>query len=177
MRRLIQRDGAAWRELVDRFGSTVSAGCRRALLRAGQSADEGAVADAVSDIFRLLLEKDLHLLRRYRPGRPLGAYLRVIAWTKTLNASRGLRSGVPLGEAEAEDSVSVSVEAAERVERLRTALAALPERDAQAIRWFYQEGLSYAEIGRRLGLGSAGVGMALARARERLKEILGADSL
>jgi RNA polymerase sigma factor (sigma-70 family) len=176
VRRLIHRDGAAWQEMVDRFGGMVSASCRRALLRAGQAADEGAVADAVADIFRLLLEKDFHLLRRYRPGRPLAAYLRVIAWSKTLNASRGRRRGISLEEAEAEDSVSASVEAAERVTRLQVALATLPERDAQALRWFYEEGLSYAEIARRFGIGLSGIGMVLVRARERLKEALGVES-
>ena len=176
VRRLIRRDGEAWRELVDRFGGTVSGGCRSALLRAGQPADTGAVADAVADVFRLLLEKDLHLLRKYRSGRKLAAYLRVIAWSRTLNASRGLRHGLPLDEAQVENTAAAAVEDSDRSERLREALADLPPKDAEVLRWFYQDGLSYAEIARRSGLGVSGVGMALARARERLRALLGEES-
>lgn len=172
--RLLAHDGAAWRELIDLYGGAVAGSCRRALLRAGRPADTGAVDDAVAEVFRLLLEQDGRLLRRFRSGSPLLAYLRVIAWTKTLTRAMRAPRALPLDESRSEAPAPASAddEASGRVLRLRAALSRIPERDAQALRWFYEEDLSYAEIARRSGLGLAGVGMLLARAREKLKRAM-----
>ncbi|HSG48485.1 MAG TPA: sigma-70 family RNA polymerase sigma factor [Longimicrobiales bacterium] len=62
-----------------------------------------------------------------------------------------------------------ALEAADRGERVRTALEALTERDREAL-LLKEAGLSYAEIARETGLAVGAVGTTLARARKRLAE-------
>jgi RNA polymerase sigma-70 factor (ECF subfamily) len=63
--------------------------------------------------------------------------------------------------------------AAELSERLRRALARLPEGRAEAFCLHALSGWSYDEIGRQLGMSSSAVGVNVHRARVRLREILG----
>lgn len=64
-------------------------------------------------------------------------------------------------------------EASELSERLREAIATLPEKQAQAFCLFYLEGWDYQEIaGQQSGTVNA-VGVLLHRARQRLRELLG----
>jgi RNA polymerase sigma factor (sigma-70 family) len=59
------------------------------------------------------------------------------------------------------------VEARERMERARSALEALGERDREVL-LLWDAGLSYGEIAERAGLSRGAVGTTLARARQRL---------
>jgi len=67
-------------------------------------------------------------------------------------------------------------EGAELAERLRAALAELPNRQAEAfcLRWLDE--MSYQQIGERLGLDANAVGVLLHRARKRLRELLGSTA-
>lgn len=172
---LLRRDPAAWQELLARHGGLIEACCQRVLAGSGRQVDEGTVADLSAEVIRALLEDGCKLLRRYRPETPLAAYLSVIARTRALNALRGERSGLAVDPAlpSGEPSQAEILEAAERAVRLREALAALPSRDADALRLFHLEGIPYAEIARRLGIPSEQVGPLLFRAREKLREALG----
>jgi RNA polymerase sigma-70 factor (ECF subfamily) len=77
------------------------------------------------------------------------------------------------GEAEAaqEDAPGPGedVEEQERSRRVREALAALGEKDREAL-LLWDAGLSYPEIARQTGLAVGSVGTTLARARRRLAE-------
>jgi RNA polymerase sigma factor (sigma-70 family) len=174
--RLVARDPEAWRGFLDAYGPAIEGSCRRALLRAGAPADPQAVADASAETVALLFRDDLRLLKRYRSGHPLEAYLRVIARSRTLRLLKG-RRGVSLSGAgpASGDLVQEAAEAAERALRVREALGRLPERDAEALRGFYGEGLTHAELAPRLGLSAGQVGMALSRAREKLRALLGKE--
>jgi RNA polymerase sigma-70 factor (ECF subfamily) len=63
--------------------------------------------------------------------------------------------------------------AAELSERLRRALARLPEVQAEAFCLHALSGWSYDEIGRQTGMSSTAVGVTIHRARKRLRELLG----
>jgi RNA polymerase sigma-70 factor (ECF subfamily) len=65
------------------------------------------------------------------------------------------------------------VVAAEQTERLRRALARLPEVQAEAFCLHALSGWSYDEIGRQTGMSSSAVGVTIHRARKRLRELLG----
>jgi len=64
-------------------------------------------------------------------------------------------------------------EAAELSSRLRDALAALPEKQAQVFTLFCLEGWTYQEISEHLDASIDAVGVMLHRARGRLKVLLG----
>jgi RNA polymerase sigma-70 factor (ECF subfamily) len=63
--------------------------------------------------------------------------------------------------------------AGELSERLRAALARLPEQQAEAFCLHALSGWSYDEIGRQTGMSSSNVGVSVHRARRRLAELLG----
>ena len=172
--RLLAKESAAWEEFLSRFGGKVEAACRRTLLQGGVPSDSSAVADAVAEVVRALLDKDARLLRRFRPGGSLGAYLHVVARGVTID---GLRRRDPealpwLEESFSRDPAELPRKA-ELEERVREALAALPAREAELLRLFHLEGLSYREISERTGVPEGQVGVYLLRARETLKERLG----
>ena len=179
--RLLGRDPRAWEELVARHGGLIASSCRRTLAQAGLPAGEDAVAEASADVIQALLEDRLRRLRRFRSGTPLGAYLRVIARSRTLDLIRSRPSRPPAWLAGAVagpvDAVEAAVRSAERAERMKGALAALPPRDAEALRLFHLEGLSYRGIAARLDLPEGQVGMLLSRSRDRLRGLLGEDFL
>ncbi len=174
--RLVAQDPDAWRGFLDAYGPAIEGACRRTLARAGAPADPQTVSDAAAETVALLFRDDLRLLRRYRSGHPLEAYLRVIARSRTLRLLEGRRE-LPLEGAgpASGDLVQEAAEALERARRVREALERLPARDAEALRGFYGEGLSHAELAPRLGLPAGQVGMVLSRAREKLRGLLGKE--
>jgi RNA polymerase sigma-70 factor (ECF subfamily) len=69
-------------------------------------------------------------------------------------------------------SPSQEVEDAELAERLREALAGIPPRQAEGF-CLYQEGWTYQEMARELGVSTDAVGVLLHRARKQLRTLLG----
>jgi RNA polymerase sigma-70 factor (ECF subfamily) len=59
---------------------------------------------------------------------------------------------------------------------MNVALAELPDHYREALRLQFMEGLSYAEIGERMGRSARSVQSLLIRAKERLRELLGSAS-
>jgi len=67
-------------------------------------------------------------------------------------------------------------EEAELAERLRVALAELPNRQAEVFCMRWLDEMSYQQIGWRLDLDTNAVGVLLHRARKRLRELLGSTA-
>jgi RNA polymerase sigma-70 factor (ECF subfamily) len=114
----------------------------------------------------LLLHKAAKLGRRYRSTR-----------------KRQLSREVPLAGAgpaagrfaAAAPTPSVQAMADEQLQRLRDAIARLPDDYRQVMTLRYQEGLPFEEVGRRLGRSADAARMLWARAVERLKHELRCD--
>lgn len=178
--RLLARDPGAWEEMLARYGGRIEAACRRALQHAGRLRESEA-ADAAGETVRYLLAEDARALRAFRPGGSLAAYLHVIARNRTLDMLRRRGPGLPSwlaspAGAGAPDPAG-EVLLAERLDLLKTALAALPPPDAEVLRMFYLEGLGYPEIVGKRGGTVEQLGVQLTRARARLRESLGKDFL
>lgn len=177
VRGLLCRDPASWEHFLSRYGRVIEAACQGALVAARFAPDPDRVADAAAGIVTRLLENDGRLLRDYRGEAPLGAYLHVIARTRTLSALRRERkppSPVPESASESPD-LTAAAGTAERIAHLRRALAEMPPREADVLRRFHLEGQSHREIARELDVTEGLVGTLLFRARERLRGILGED--
>ncbi len=173
--RLVARDPEAWKELLERHGGMIEGTCRRVLGPLGRASE---APDVAADILRNLLDRDCRLLRAFRAGTSLGAYLRVLARSRALNATRshGPQAGrEPLRESLVEAPVERVLETEERGRVLRDAVSRLPPDEAMALRLFHLEGLGYAVLGERMGIPRDQVAMVLRRARERLRETLGPD--
>ncbi len=175
---LLSRAPGAWERFLARYDPLISGICRRTFLQAGAPADPQSVADASMTVVEALLSEEYRLLRAFRKGSSLEAYLRVISRSRTLDVLRRRTGSLPPWMQEVPAPVEVPlVEVEERRERLKAALATLPPREARSLRLFHVEGLSYAELALRLDMPPAQVGVFLKRSREKLRAILGDNFL
>lgn len=165
MARIAEGDRDALGALVRRHQGGVYSIARRYL------GDRAEAEDVAQDVFLRLWEAS----PRYRPEKPLLAYLRTITVNLCLDRRRrpSLLSianpgGLP-GNADSEAGVL----SAEREEALKKALAGLPPAQRMAIVLFHLEGLPVAETARLLGIGVKAAESLLSRGRRALRERLG----
>ena len=159
-------DRAAFGQLVERFAPQARR-VARAVLQDPHDAD-----DAAQDAFLAALVK----LDQYDPRRPFGPWLmRIVANAATDRRRRRtvrqveplapeLTGGGPRPDRDAEQSALG--------DRLRDALAELPERRRIAVVLFDVEGYSHAEIAQILGIPEGTVRSEVFHARRRLRELL-----
>jgi len=159
-------DRAAFGQLVERFAPQARR-VARAVLQDPHDAD-----DAAQDAFLAALVK----LDQYDPRRPFGPWLmRIVANAATDRRRRRtvrqveplapeLTGGGPRPDREAEQSALG--------DRLRAALAELPERRRIAVVLFDVDGYSHAEIAQILGIPEGTVRSEVFHARRRLRELL-----
>ena len=159
-------DRDAFGELVGRYADQARR-VARAVLQDSDDAD-----DAAQDAFLSALVK----LEQYDPSRPFGPWLmRIVANAATDRRRRrrvrraealdeGLVAGVERPDADAERE--------QLGERLRRALAELPERRRLAVVLFDVEGYSHAEVGGILGMPEGTVRSEVFHARRRLRTLL-----
>jgi len=159
-------DRAAFGRLVERFAPQARR-VARAVLQDPHDAD-----DAAQDAFLAALVK----LDQYDPRRPFGPWLmRIVANAATDRRRRRtvrqveplapeLTGGGPRPDREAEQSALG--------DRLRAALAELPNRRRIAVVLFDVEGYSHAEVAQILGIPEGTVRSEVFHARRRLRELL-----
>jgi RNA polymerase sigma-70 factor (ECF subfamily) len=137
----------------------------------GHAADtEDVVQEALLDAFRL---------HARQPVDNWGALVRHLATRRAIDRLRKRRTAtlVPLGTfdvtaPESEQPESVAAER-ELADRLRWAIAELSDREASVFSLRYFGEMANSEIARTLGISTDAVGVALHKARKRLKELLG----
>jgi len=159
-------DRVSFGQLVERFAPQARR-VARAVLQDPHDAD-----DAAQDAFLAALVK----LDQYDPRRPFGPWLmRIVANAATDRRRRRtvrqveplapeLTGGGPRPDREAEQSALG--------DRLRAALAELPNRRRIAVVLFDVEGYSHAEIAQILGIPEGTVRSEVFHARRRLRELL-----
>jgi RNA polymerase sigma-70 factor (ECF subfamily) len=159
-------DRAAFGVLVERYAG-VARRVARAVLGDPDDAD-----DAAQDALLLALVK----LRQYDPRRPFGPWLlRIVANAATdRRRRRKVRRVEPLdaGLVAGGTRPDTATERRALSERLRQALAALPERRRTAVVLFDVEGYSHAEIAEVLGIPEGTVRSEVFHARRRLRVLL-----
>lgn len=166
MRRTLAGDRDAFGTLVGRY-ATQARRVARAVLHDPDDAD-----DAAQDAFLAALVK----LDRYDPARPFGPWLmRIVANAATdRRRRRSVRRTEPLEPAMSGGGRRPDTETERRAlgERLRAALAELPERRRLAVVLFDVEGYAHAEIAGILGVPEGTVRSEVFHARRRLRELL-----
>jgi RNA polymerase sigma-70 factor (ECF subfamily) len=137
----------------------------------GHAADtEDVVQEALLDAFRM---------HAAEPVNNWGALLRHLATRRAIDRLRKRRAAavVPLAtfEATAPESEQPESVAAEQelADRLRLAIAELPDRQASVFSLYYFGEMANSEIARTLAISTDAVAVALHKARKRLKELLG----
>ena len=164
--RTLAGDRAAFGVLVERYAAQARR-VARAVLGDPDDAD-----DAAQDGFLSALVK----LAQYDSKRPFGPWLmRIVANAATdRRRRRKVRSAEPLdpslvGGGPRPDAVAVQSELGDK---LRAALAELPERRRTAVVLFDVEGYSHAEIARILGIPEGTVRSEVFHGRRRLRALL-----
>ncbi|HEY6785035.1 MAG TPA: sigma-70 family RNA polymerase sigma factor [Gemmatimonadales bacterium] len=164
--RSLAGDRAAFGALVDRYAAQARR-VARAVLRDPDDAD-----DAAQDAFLSALVK----LEQYDPRRPFGPWLmRIVANAATdRRRRRSVRSAEPLdpGVVGGGPRPDTAAERSALSERLRQALAELPERRRLAVVLFDVEGYSHAEIAGMLKIPEGTVRSEVFHARRKLRTLL-----
>jgi len=176
VRKAQEGDVDAFESLVREYQQMIYALCRR-LTGAHQSADDLAQETFIKAYFAL---------SRFDSRWPFYPWLRKIAVNATLNYLKARNKERPLldealagrrdDSRPAQDLPQARLEEAEFEEKFRRSVASLPDDQRSVFVLRFDEGLSYEEIARTLGLPYGTVMSRLNRARQKLKALL-ADSL
>ncbi|WP_066552118.1 RNA polymerase sigma factor [Croceicoccus bisphenolivorans] len=166
--------GFTW--LMDRHRASVFRYAR------GQVRDDDEALDITQECF----VSAFAALRRYDPARPFRTWLLAIAvnkcrdWARRRAVRRFFTFAMPL-----DDALSVSDDApdpesalgsAQHVDRIRSALAALPANLREPLVLCTLEGMDQIEAGAVLGISRKAVETRIYRARQKLTEILAENS-
>ncbi len=131
--------------------------------------------DAAQEAFLSALDR----IETYDRSRPFGPWLLRIATNAAIDLlrRRAVRSAEPLDErlAAHERSPARAAEVADLSDRLRAALATLPERQRAALTLFDVEGYPHADIAEILGIPEGTVRSDVFHARRALRELLTLD--
>jgi RNA polymerase sigma-70 factor (ECF subfamily) len=185
--RLIQRcidcDDTAQAEFYTRFEPLV----RRAVVRKlnvvhANSASFGEVDDICNEIFARLFAECCAPLQRLKNPQAIEAWLMTVAQNHTITylrrvANRSLSDRWYVHE-ETEVYIAgpdVPAVQEEQIERVGSALAALPAHDRVVLELFYLQGLKYAEIGDIMKMNINTVAARIRRAKVKLREALEED--
>lgn len=162
----------AWKNFVDRFLGLVihvadhTASCRSIRLQ------EAIRDDLVSEVFSVIVANDYAALRRFQRNCSLATYLSVIARRVIVRRlfamqSESSNNGEHLDRLPQNDRDLSRLEDADEVNQL---MLRLDPQEAQVVRMYHLEGLSYEQIGRAIGLSENSVGPVLTRARSKMRQ-------
>lgn len=181
IQRCIEGDGAAWEAFVRGHAGLV--------WKAARSVLHGAedLEDVVQAVFLKLWDGGRRRLKMFEPGRSFSTWLFTVARREALDLTdrkrrRGPEAPLPDPDPAAvvkrlardDGDPSLGLEAAEAQARLAAAIEALPARDRLLVRLVYEDGTSYAEAARVLGLAEGSVSPMLLRARQKIREYVSA---
>ena len=162
----VRGDGRAWKAFLDAYARWILYLIHQTLKRSRTPFSAGDAEDLLQDVLTYLVQNDFRELRKFPRDFPLKGWLRVAIAGRCW---RFLRKKKPELLKELELPAPSSDVPSETIQ---AALQRLPPRDRLALTLFYFVGESYEAIARALGVPAPQVGVLLARARQKLKEIL-----
>lgn len=177
LERLLHRDDAAWRALVTRYDPLLLSIARRTFLRYGHPPAKGDVDDVVAEVWAGLLADDLRRVRIAIEQGHLLPTLHVMTRHRAIDALRRMKAGRSASELEAvpaadEPAPDTRPLEAEERDRLRDALAALPDVQRLIVTLVYLHGKTHREAAELAGIAPNSVGPTLHRALGRLRSTL-----
>lgn len=166
-----ERDKAAFTELFDYFAPRVKAYLRRLNL------EDNAAEDLAQEVMIVLWHK-AHLFDASKSS--LGTWLFRVARNRRIDVVRRDKTGLldpdePLLQPSAEDPADEIMDAEQRDERVRRAMAELPEEQIELVRLAFFLGLSHSQISEKTGLPLGTVKSRIRLAFGRLRRVLEGD--
>jgi RNA polymerase sigma-70 factor (ECF subfamily) len=180
VQRCITRQPRAWEDFVDRFLGLVVHVVNHTSQARSIAVSPEDLEDLSSEVFAAVLADDYGVLRRFRGQSSLATYLTVVARRVVIRELLKRRI-VPYQEnghemSHVEDGEAAAAEERianrEQVERL---LDELHGEEADIVRMYHLQGLTYHEISEQIGISVNSVGPALSRARAKMRR-LGVDT-
>lgn len=181
LKRCLGQEPGAWKDFVDRYLGLFIHVIQHTAQSRSVSLSSEDLDDLCAEMFLAVLQHDFAVLRRFREQSSLGSYLAVIVRRLAVKEISQRRSAEALGHVRAQvvldhiPAVSLAPQArldnADLVERMMVGLSA-PE--AEIIRRFHLEGMSYRQISEAAGVPENTIGPTLTRAREKLRKELSA---
>lgn len=172
LQQCLEHQPGSWERFVDRFlGLVLHVVNHSANARSLRISTEDR-EDLCAEVFLELLTNDFAILRAFRGQSSLATYLTVIARRVVVRKLMQMKAkGVPLSAVSdtALGQESTMIERIESAEELQQLLDGLDPRDANVVRMFHLDGLSYSEISSITGVPENTIGPTLSRAREKLK--------
>lgn len=174
---MLAKDQQAWQQFVDRFLGAVLHTVRHVAHLRSVNLDSHEVDDLAADFFKLLLDNDCAILRRFRGGSSLATYLVVIARRFVVNtlakraAAQRRRSQQSLEDIFS--SVSAPSNSNENREEVESLLRRLKGREAALVRGFYLENKSYGQLSEDVGVPQNSIGPMLNRILTKLRKAPG----
>lgn len=177
-RRLLQhclaRDPGAWDSFVDRFLGLVLHVVNHTTQGQQPPLADADREDLVADVFVALLDHDSQVLRRFRGESSLATYLTVVARRIVIRRlSQGAHSNSSLSSTEHDPSDERrDLQPIERIgdrDEVERLMATLNEAEADIVRLYHLEGLTYREISHQVGMPENSIGPTLSRARLKMR--------
>lgn len=173
LQRCLARKPRAWEDFVDRFMGLVVHVVNHSVQTRSLRLPPEDREDLVAQVFLTLVKDDLAVLRHFRGESSLATYLTVIARRVVIaellrqRAHRGGNHHAPEPEyAMAGVEVEQRLSDREQIERM---MADLDSAEANVVRMYHLEGMSYQEISSAVGMPENSVGPMLSRARRKMR--------
>jgi len=175
LERLLVKDPQAWQQFVDRFLGAVLHTVRHVAHLRSMSLDTHEVDDLAADFFKMMLENDCAILRRFRGRSSLATYLVVIARRFVVNTLAKRAAAARRRKEQSLEDIFSSVGQnqstdLERREEVESLLRRLKGREAALVRGFYLENKSYGQLSEDVGIPQNSVGPMLSRILAKLRK-------
>ena len=173
LERCLNDEPRAWEDFVDRYmGLAIhvinhTAQCRSVRLTAEDREDLAA------EVFTAIVGNDMAVLRNFRGESSLATYLTVIARRITVPALMEQKGAARLSDA-VEEAVDESPSAEKRIsdqEEVERLLAQLEGIEAEVVRLYHLEGMTYQQISSETGMAENSIGPTLSRARTKMRQV------
>lgn len=165
----------AWEDFVDRFLGLVVHVANHTATARGLTLQTAVRDDLVAEVFMAIVANDFAALRRFQRNCSLATYLTVIARrviVRQLTTAAAVSTLVNEGEV-ADRSSEGSAARFENADEVHELLLRLDPQDAQVVRMYHLEGMSYQQISQVIGMSENSIGPVLSRARGKMREIAG----
>ncbi len=174
LQRCLARKPRAWEDFVDRFMGLVVHVVNHSVQSRSLRLSVEDREDLVAQVFLTLVKDDLAVLRHFRGESSLATYLTVIARRVVVAEllrqrahSRNHQHDTPEHEfAMAGVEVEQRLSDRDQIERM---MADLDAAEANVVRMYHLEGMSYQEISSAVGMPENSVGPMLSRARRKMR--------
>ncbi len=183
---LLRREANAWQEFLARYEKLIITRVLSTCREFGVVPHPELVEDCSAEVLAVLFHRDMDGLRQFRGRSKLSTWLAVIARRATIaflkrqkqqtEKRRPNDSHFDIASiADSPDKGSSGIDP-EIQQRLQRSLDQLKKSDRLALTLHFDQKLSYAQIGRELGISENAVGPKLHRAQKRLKKLMEAGT-